>query len=154
MNRSGYYTDCSINRNEKFTEQYRKGGGKPENKATFLGERDEGKSHCSQPTQLHLIPCHDDLLCKQDSCFSSNRNTITSHKSTSEHLSWLSLVARTAKLTTSLPSDTNPTQSLQQWLSSTANSQRHTFMYSNFKKQYGMSFQTLTHNYFFAQTPL
>lgn len=99
---------------------------------------------------MYLIPCHHDLLCKQDSCFSSNRNTITIHKSIPEHLPLLSPVARRPKLITPLPSDRNPTQSLQQRLSCTANPHGHPLVHSNFKRQNGvrMGFQTLTPNYF------
>lgn len=106
VNRSGYYKDCSTNKNTKSTEQYRWGLGRnTETKATFLRETDEAKSHCSQTTQIFLIPCHDDLLHKQDGWFSPNRNIIPVHKSTPEHLPLLSLVARKPKLATPLPSD-------------------------------------------------
>lgn len=71
--------------------------------------------------------------------------TGTPFKGRPEHFPLLSLAAPRPKLTTPLPSDTNPTQPLQQQLRCTANSHRHPLMHSNFKNQpwIRMSFQTL-----------
>lgn len=76
-----------------------------ETKATFLGETDETKLHCSWTSQIFLIPCHHDLLHKQDDCFYPNRNIIPICKSTPEHLPVLSPVARKRKLSIPLPPD-------------------------------------------------
>lgn len=96
-------------------------------------------SHTAHRWHRFLIPCHNDLLHKQDGCFYPNRNIIPILKSTPEHLSLLSPVARKPKLTSPLPPDC------------TANSHIHPLVHSNCKNQNRVRkrFWTLTHSYLF-----